>query len=139
MLKAKGRNFDNVSIAQTKSSKTLKSKLNANPEVEIKKLDPPYFKEENIYKEIEERAKKENSRFSGLLVKTSNYNHLDKAHQIVKDLLNRHKLTKEKLNRLKEDAEKQKQIECPFQPERKRLEKFVIPGDVIRRNETWYE
>lgn len=83
MLKAKGRNFDNISIAQTKSSKTLKSKLNANPEVEIKKFDPPYFKEETITKHIEVRAKKENSRFSGLLVKTSNHNHLDKAHQIV--------------------------------------------------------
>jgi ribosomal protein L14 len=94
MLKAKGRNFDNVSIAQTKSSKTLKSKINNNPEVEVKKLDPPYFKEENIYKEIEVRAKKENSRFSGLLVKTTNYNHLDKANLIVQDLLNRHKATK---------------------------------------------
>ena len=52
MLKNKGRNFDNVSIAQTKSSKTLKSKLNNNPEVEIKKFDPPYFKEENIHHEI---------------------------------------------------------------------------------------
>lgn len=121
MLKAKGRNFDNVSIAQTKSSKTLKSKVNHNPEVEVKKFDPPYFKEENIYREIEERAKKENSRFSGLVVKAPNYSHLDKAHKIVQDLLQRHHLAKEKLGKLKEENEKLTKIECPFQPQRKRL------------------
>jgi hypothetical protein len=116
MLKAKGRNFDNVSIAQTKSSKTLKSKLNNNPEVEVKKFDPPYFKEENITKDIENRAKKENSRFSGLLVKANDYSHLDKAHKIVQDLLNRHKITKERLHKMKEESEKQTQIDCPFKP-----------------------
>jgi len=47
MLKNR-RNYDNVSIAQTKSSKTLKSKLNNNPEVEVKKFEPPYFKEDTI-------------------------------------------------------------------------------------------
>ena len=50
MLKVKGKNFDNVSVAYTKSSKTLKSKLNNNPEIEIKKFTPPYFKEDNIHK-----------------------------------------------------------------------------------------
>ena len=60
MLKTKGRNFYKVRIAQTKSSKTLKSKLNMNPEVEVKKFDPPYFKEENMTRDIETRAKKEN-------------------------------------------------------------------------------
>lgn len=54
------------------------------------------------------------------------------------DLLKRHKATKEKLNKIKEESEKQKQIECPFQPSKKKLEKFVIQGDVIRRNEMWY-
>lgn len=39
---------------------------------------------------------------------------------------------------MKEESEKQKQIECPFQPSKKKLEKFVIQGDVIRRNEMWY-
>ncbi len=39
MLKPKARNnFDNVSIAYTKSSKTLKSKKNNNPEIEVKKF-----------------------------------------------------------------------------------------------------
>jgi hypothetical protein len=137
MLKSKGRNFDNVSIAQTKSSKTLKSKVNYNPEVEVRKFEPPYFKEENIHREIEERAKKENLKFSGLLVKKTDYNHLDKAGEIIKDLLNRHKLTKEKLEKMKNESEMQKQIECPFQPAKRKLEKYVIQGDVIRRNELW--
>lgn len=58
MLKIKPKNFDNVSIAYTKSSKTLKSKLNNNPEIEVKKFTPPYFKEDNIHREIQERAKR---------------------------------------------------------------------------------
>jgi len=31
MLKIRGKNYDNVSVAPTKSSKTLKSKINNNP------------------------------------------------------------------------------------------------------------
>ena len=54
------------------------------------------------------------------------------------DLLQRHKVVKEKLHKMKEESEKQKQIECPFQPSKKKLEKYVIQGDVIRRNEMWY-
>jgi len=62
MLKPARRNFDNISLAQTKSSKTLKSKLNNNPEVEVKAFEPPYFKEDQVRREIEERAKKENQK-----------------------------------------------------------------------------
>lgn len=54
------------------------------------------------------------------------------------DLLQRHKVVKEKLSKMKEESEKQKKIECPFQPSKKKLEKYVIQGDVIRRNEMWY-
>jgi hypothetical protein len=57
MLKLR-RNNDNVSIAYTKSSKTLKSKLNNNPEIEVKRFVPPYFKGDPIIMEIEERAKR---------------------------------------------------------------------------------
>lgn len=59
---------------------------------------------------------------------------MDKAGEIVKDLMNRHKLTQEKLNKLKEESEKQKQIICPFQPNKKKMEKYVVQGDVVRRN-----
>jgi hypothetical protein len=38
------------------------------------------------------------------VLKVADYSHLDKAHQIVQDLLNRHKLAKEKLNRMKEES-----------------------------------
>lgn len=51
MLKLR-RNNDNVSVAYTKSSKTLKSKLNNNPEVETKVFEPPYFKGDPIVREI---------------------------------------------------------------------------------------
>lgn len=54
------------------------------------------------------------------------------------DLLQRHKVVKEKLSKMKEESEKQKKIECPFQPSKKKLEKYVIQGDVVRRNEMWY-
>lgn len=57
MLKHRRAN-DNISIAYTKSSKTLKSKLNNNPEIEVKRFEPPYFKGDPIIKEMEERAKR---------------------------------------------------------------------------------
>jgi len=53
MLKLRRANNDNVSIAYTKSSKTLKSKINNNPEIEVKRFEPPYFKGDPIIKEIE--------------------------------------------------------------------------------------
>lgn len=137
MLKPARRNFDNVSIAHTKSSKTMKSKLNNNPEVEVKTFEPPYFKEDMVRKEIEERAKKENEKSDGLYQKPRE-DHLGKAGRIVEDLMKKHKETKEKLHKMKADAEKKTEIECPFKPERKKIDKFIVGGNVIRRNEIWY-
>jgi hypothetical protein len=43
------------------------------------------------------------------------------------------------LNKLKEEAETRFETECTFQPAKKKIEKYVIcGGDVIRRNEIWY-
>lgn len=136
MLKPRGRNFDNVSVAHTKSSKTLKSKLNNNPEIEIKKFEPPYFKEDLFLKEIEVRVKKENQKSEGIFG-AKKIDHLYRANKIVEDLLSKHRQAKKKLEELKKQAEDKTKQQCPFQPDKKKLDKFVVEGNVIRRNEMW--
>ena len=46
------RNFDNISIAHTKSSLQMKNKLNSNPELETRNFEPPYFREDRLRIEI---------------------------------------------------------------------------------------
>ncbi len=82
MLKLKRGNYDNVSISPSKSSKTVRTKLNNNPETENKVAERPYFKEDAIRDEIYARAKKENQK-TGSLVRRSKEDHLGKAGKIV--------------------------------------------------------
>ena len=64
--------------------------------------------------------------------------HLKNAGKIVEDLLRKHKEAKEKLCEMKREAERKTEKECPFQPAKKRIEKYQVGGDVVRRNENWY-
>ena len=108
MLKGHLRDMDNISKAYTKSSKTIKSKLNAKPEVEVKQKDPPYFKNDHIRQEIEERAKKKEKSTSIMADKKMR---LHKAGKIVESLLKRQQEAEERLKRLKEEAgEKNREV-----------------------------
>jgi hypothetical protein len=46
----------------------------------------------------------------------------------------RHKEAKEKLNKLKEEEENRMKAQCSFQPLQRKLEKYIVEGDIVRRN-----
>ena len=84
------RNFDDISIAHTKSSLAMKNKINANPELETRRFEPPYFRENQLRMEIEQRGKQ----CLGPSEQPRPSSHLDKAGSIVADLMRRHQRTK---------------------------------------------
>lgn len=42
------------------------------------------------------------------------------------------------MQKLKEDAQKKMEKECPFQPQKKKIEKYLVGGNMMKRNEVWY-
>lgn len=54
-----GRRNDNSSVnSPAKSVRTIKTRLNVSNEDEVKKYDPPYFKDHDFRKELENRTRK---------------------------------------------------------------------------------
>ena len=82
---------------------------------------------------MEIRARKENMKSDGLYVKPKE-NYLQNAGKLVEDLFKKHRAVKERLHKLKEEAEIKTELACPFQPSHKKIEKYVIGGDVVKRN-----
>ncbi len=99
------RALDNISNSSpTRSSKTLKSKINNNPEVSTTIYEPPYFKEDPMRQEMENRANKEKMKLEGLQSRPK-IDHLRNAGKIVQELLKKHEENKNKLAKMKEKAE----------------------------------
>lgn len=90
MIKIPQRFTDNNSTSSpTRSIKTIKSKLNNNPEVQVRIYEPPYFKDDPLRMEMEKRARKENIK-GGQLFNRPKTDHLSKAGKIMEDLFKKH-------------------------------------------------